>query len=495
MAKLGLRRTFSTVLNGPLRTRFAPSPTGFMHLGGLRTALFNYLIAKKTGGEFLLRIEDTDQARTVPGAKENLIQVLKWTKLEPSPNNSIVQQSTRLDIYMKFADELVAEGKAYRCYCSKERLGELRSSSRSGYDGKCRNLTSNREDVPYVIRLRVPRDSKRTTFHDQVYGHISVDPTDIDDVILMKADGYPTYHFANVIDDHESGINLVMRGQEWLPSTPLHTLLYDIFGWQRPSFAHLPLLVKPDGTKLSKRHGDSFVDHYRRVGYLPEALVNFVAFLGWSPSKLQNEVMSIGELSEVFSLDGINKAESRVDIAKLDWLNRKHIGRQWESGPELLIRDLRRILEYDHPDLIQRAFDLRVSTDAYLGSCVGLIKDRIHTVKDIPRLCSYLFVTPEYHIEEPLPIDTSSTNSIIEHFSHQMSSIGTLSQDSLSSIFTELKNKFSQCPATKIMMTLRLALTGTRVGASLVESALLIGKEECMKRLALFSDHLKSKNY
>lgn len=495
MAKLSLRRGIFTGLDGPLRTRFAPSPTGFMHLGGLRTALFNYLLAKKTDGKFLLRIEDTDQARTVPGAQENLVSILKWAGIEPSPSHKVIQQSTRLDFYRRLADELVAEGKAYRCFCTKERLEELRSASHSGYDGKCRNLYDNGRGSPHVVRLRVPRDSKRSTFHDHVFGHISVDPEEIDDVILIKADGFPTYHFASVIDDHESGVNLVMRGREWLPSTPLHTLLYNIFGWPRPAFAHLPLLIKPDGTKLSKRQGDSFVDHYRSAGYLPEALVNFVAFLGWSPSGLHSDVMDIEGLTRIFSLKDINRAESRVDVAKLDWLNRKHLAKCWDSSPKTLTLDLKTILESEYPDLIRDAFNARVISEPYLTLAISLIKDRIHTLKDIPKLCPYLFVTPQYACTESMPLEPAPTIYITEFCYERLSNLAEFSHDIVASCFVDVKERFAHMPPTKIMMTLRLALTDTKVGASLVDTAVLLGKDECMKRLqlALFSFQSKLK--
>ena len=474
--RLSVRSFGSSV---PVRTRFAPSPTGFMHLGGLRTALFNFLIAKKTGGRFLLRIEDTDQSRTVPGAIDSIQEVLQWTGIGSDADEPVIVQSSRLPVYRRNAEELVSQGRAYRCYCSKERLDTLREASRSGYDRACRNKEHGNDGRPHVIRLRVPDDGQRIAFQDQVYGHIVLNASELDDVILMKGDGFPTYHFANVIDDHESRINLVMRGQEWLPSTPLHVLLYDMFRWSRPAFAHLPLLVKGDGTKLSKRHGDAFVQHYRYLGYLPEALVNFVAFLGWSPRAGLKEVMGLEELAEAFALGDINKAESRVDISKLNWLNRRHLGL---VEPQRLVKELRQLLE-SQPDLRSAGFNPRVYSDEYLAQVIGLIKDRIHLLSDIPRLCSYFFKTPMAPGKDQLgDIDHGAFVSISSSLSTALVA-SSFDSELAKRAIAVVKKEHSELSSATVMMAIRLAVTGTSVGASVIQTMVLLGREECLHRL------------
>lgn len=463
-----------------MRTRFAPSPTGFMHLGGLRTALFNFLIARRTGGSFLLRIEDTDQSRTVPGAAEGLQDVLKWAGIPPDAHELVVVQSSKLKVYQSYAQELISMGRAYRCYCSKGRLESLRAAGHTGYDRACRNRPHTKAEQPHVIRLRVPDEPPRITFHDKIYGHISISTSELDDVILMKADGFPTYHFANVIDDHESSIDLVMRGQEWLPSTPLHALLYDTFNWPRPLFAHLPLLVKADGTKLSKRHGDAFVQYYRRLGYEPEALVNFVAFLGWNPKENAKEVMGMDELISAFSLDGINKSESRVDLNKLNWLNRRHIGLIESNDSMRLVNELRSFLRKDNfsPGTV---FDPRVLEDEYLAKVIHLIMDRIHLLSDIPRLCSYFFKTPP--VSESIDLDKEALSSVTGTLLRTLDG-SDFNADFLKRCIDVVKKEHNEIPSTTIMMAIRLAITGTHVGASVIDTMVLLGPTECTHRLS-----------
>lgn len=288
------------------RTRFAPSPTGNLHLGGLRTALFNYLLAKRSHGQFIVRIEDTDHTRTIPGAMNNIVEVLRWAGLyfDEGPGREYAfigsyVQSMRTAIYGKYVDHLLATGRAYRCYCQKKSTNDGQPGR---YSGKCRPTLTNdtmplrAHEASCVVRLRVPEGS--TTVDDAVYGRRLIENSTLDDIILVKSDGMPTYHLANVIDDHLMAITTVMRGAEWLPSTALHCILYAAFEWEAPRFAHLPLLINKDGSKLSKRQGSAFVDYYREMGYLPEALVNFLAVLGWTPAEAttQVEVVSLQEL-------------------------------------------------------------------------------------------------------------------------------------------------------------------------------------------------------
>lgn len=333
-----------------IRVRFAPSPTGYLHIGGLRTALYNELFARRRNGRFILRIEDTDRARYVEGAVENLLRTMKWAGLESDEGPYLADdgtvkergdrgpyfQSARLEIYASRASELVAAGKAYRCFCSPEALEEMRQTQTTAgspvmYDRRCRKLSAAEAErragqgEKHVIRLKVP-ELGQTSFDDVIRGRVVFENNLIDDQVLLKSDGYPTYHLANVVDDHLMGITHVIRAEEWLPSTPKHLLLYAAFGWTPPVFAHVPLLLNPDRSKLSKRQGDVAVEDYRKQGYLPEAVINFVALCGWNPSAEQ-EIYSKDELTSKFDLAKINKSGAIFNREKLDWLNREHLKR------------------------------------------------------------------------------------------------------------------------------------------------------------------------
>ncbi|MEI7621307.1 MAG: glutamate--tRNA ligase [Candidatus Moraniibacteriota bacterium] len=349
-----------------IRVRFAPSPTGYLHIGGLRTALYNYLFAKQKGGDFLLRIEDTDQKRFVEGAVENLINALAqmgltWdegvqindqksiTNNQQTQNsttyNGVIEigdcgpyvQSERLELYKKYAEQLVATGKAYYCFCEPARLEKMREKQQTEklppmYDRYCLTELTPEEineklknNCPVTIRLKVPKDEV-VEFEDLVRGKVSFATSTIDDQVLLKSDGFPTYHLANVVDDHLMGITTVIRGEEWLPSTPKHILLYRAFDWEIPAFAHIPLLLNPDKSKLSKRQGDVAVEDYLQKGYLKEALLNFVALLGWNPGEGSvQEIFSLDELVEKFDLKKVHKAGAVFDLKKLDWLNAQYL--------------------------------------------------------------------------------------------------------------------------------------------------------------------------
>lgn len=337
---------------GPVRTRFAPSPTGYVHLGSLRTAIFNYLWAKHNDGQFLLRLEDTDRKRLVPGAENNIYQTLEWAHLHWDEGPLVggphgpYRQSERGDIYAKFASTLLDSGAAYRCFCSKERLTKLAESARihnstASYDRKCLHIPKEQSDEwahsgrPFVLRFQSP--IKYPTFDDLVHGKsLSIQPQTspldprYDDFTLLKSDGMPTYHFANVIDDHEMAISHVIRGEEWLPSTPKHKSLYEAFGWSVPQFVHLPLLLSKDGQKLSKRKSDLSVSSLAESKFIsPEALVNFAALLGWSPrhervGTSRSEVMDLNELCRLFSLDHLTKGGIKLDMSKLEYFDQQH---------------------------------------------------------------------------------------------------------------------------------------------------------------------------
>ncbi len=331
-----IKTTFT--LQQMIRTRFAPSPTGFLHIGGLRTALYNFLFAHKNKGTFILRIEDTDQARYVEGALESLLRTLQQMGLPyaegPEKNGDFGPyiQSQRTELYRQHAQALLAKKSAYLCFCSSERLDAMRQRQTElklapMYDRTCLNLsaeeieTKKQSGAPYVIRQKIPRGGK-LKFKDLIRGTVQFDTSTIDDQVLMKSDNFPTYHLANVVDDHLMEITHVIRGEEWLPSAPKHLLLYEAFGWQPPEFAHIPLLLNKDKTKLSKRQGDVSVESYLQQGYLPAAIINFIALLGWHPGKgEEQEIFSLEELIEKFSLENVHKAGAIFDVEKLNWFN------------------------------------------------------------------------------------------------------------------------------------------------------------------------------
>jgi glutamyl-tRNA synthetase len=334
-----------------ITTRFPPSPTGRLHIGNLRSALFNYLFARKNKGKFIFRIEDTDQARTVPGAVESLIKILKWAGLEydegpdkGGPHGPYVQ-SERLDLYKKYGNELLEKGHAYRCFCTAERLAEMRKDQEAHkvapkYDRHCLKMEKSevekllKSGAPFVVRQKIPNDGE-TAWHDHVRGDVSFKNDTIDDQVLLKSDGFPTYHLANVVDDHFMEISHVIRGEEWLSSTPKHILLYKAFSRKIPEFAHLPLLLNKDKSKLSKRQGDVAVEDYIKKGYLPEAIINFIAFLGWHPGGDETqEIFDIKELIEKFSLEKVHKAGAVFDIEKLDWMNWQWRRKKFEAAVE-----------------------------------------------------------------------------------------------------------------------------------------------------------------
>ena len=327
-------------MNSEIRVRFAPSPTGFLHVGGLRTALYDYLYARKTAGKFILRIEDTDRTRFVESAAEKLIETLKDIGLEfdegPGKEGEVgpYYQSLRTEIYKKNIDELIEKDAAYLCFCSSDDLDKMREEQKAKgidpkYDGRCRRLSKEErakrldEGKPFVIRLKVPQEGE-ITFYDIVREKVTFPWKMVDDQILIKSDGFPTYHLANVVDDHLMGITHVIRGEEWLSSVPKHLLLYEKFGWKPPKMAHLPLLLNPDKSKLSKRQGDVAVEDYLGKGYLPEALLNFVAILGWHP-KGDRELFTLKELEKEFSMKRITKAGAVFDVEKLNWMNGHYI--------------------------------------------------------------------------------------------------------------------------------------------------------------------------
>jgi glutamyl-tRNA synthetase len=392
------------MINEHPRVRFAPSPTGYLHVGGLRTALYNYLYAKKNGGKFILRIEDTDRNRLVEGAIENLIKTLHWVGLEydegPDKGGEYGPyiQSERLDIYKKYTDQLVQEKKAYYCFCSAERLAEVREQQQKEgfqpkYDKHCLHLSPSEAEeklksgAPYVIRMNIEPD-QHIIVEDVIRGKVEFNSSIVDDQVLLKSDGFPTYHLANVVDDHLMKITHVIRGEEWLSSTPKHVLLYQFFGWEIPVFAHLPLLLNPDKSKLSKRQGDVAVEDYRAKGYSKEALINFVALLGWNAGD-DREFYYLNELAEHFSLERVNKSGAVFNVEKLNWLNAEHL--RTKSSEELL-KDLK-------AELAESKYKNEKYDDAKLIKVIDAMRERVSFIKEIITNGFYFFEEPETYEE------------------------------------------------------------------------------------------------
>ena len=373
-------------------TRFAPSPTGELHIGGVRTALFSYLFAKSQGGKFLLRIEDTDRERYVEGATERIEAALDWLGLSPDNRDNTMIQSQRLDIYKKYAVNLLEEKKAYICVCSKEKLSadrekQIKEKRPPKYAGTCRELGIKLNDVKkekYTIRMKMPISGK-VVVQDLIHGDVEFDLSLFDDQIILKSDGYPTYHLASVADDHDMDVTHVIRAEEWLPSTPKHLILYKMFNWNPPKFAHLPMNLAPDRSKLSKRHGATGIFEYKNLGYLPEAIINFIAFLGWHP-KEDKEIMNLKEIIKEFTLGRVQRGAAIFDIKKLDWLNSQYIKMKKSEDLLLLIKEFYgrdfigdekmalKILEAGKQRLerlndfaeLKKSFDLAVDYDAEL---------------------------------------------------------------------------------------------------------------------------------
>jgi len=388
----------------PVRVRYAPSPTGYPHVGNIRTALFNWLFARHHGGSFVVRIEDTDVARKVEGAVEAILEGLRWLGLdwdegpEVGGNYGPYYQSQRLELYKEAAERLVSQGDAYYCYCSPERLKEMRAEQVKrkqppGYDRRCRDLSPQEraqkeaEGITPVVRFKTPLEGQ-TGFNDLIWGDVVFENSTIDDLVLLKSDGYPTYHLANIVDDYLMGITHVLRAEEWLSSTPRHLLLYQALGFEPPQFAHLPMILGTDRAKLSKRHGAVSITEYRELGYLPEAMVNFLALLGWSLDD-KTEIISRQELIDNFSLERISRAAAIFNHDKLNWMNGVFIRK---LSYEDLLRKIIPFLESRLPKEVKRPI-----SQQYVGRIVPLIQERINTLAEAATYADFFFIdTPEY---------------------------------------------------------------------------------------------------
>lgn len=478
-----------------VRVRYAPSPTGLQHIGGVRTALFNYFFARANNGTFILRIEDTDQERFHEEALRDLYETLDWLGIdwdegpERGGDYGPYVQSERFDLYKEYAEKLVEQGQAYYCYCTAERLAALREeqqkkkSKRQGYDRHCRNLTQAERDaleaegLKPVIRLKVPLEGK-TTFHDELMGDITRKNSDISpDPVLLKSDGFPTYHLANVIDDHFMGITHILRAQEWIPSGPLHVILYHAFGWEPPKYCHLPMVMGKDGQKLSKRHGSTAVRDFREAGYLPEAILNYISLLGWSLDD-KTEFFTREELERVFTIERINKSPGVFDYKKLLWFNGQYIRKK--SRDE--IRDL--IIPFLAKDELV-SDPPTPDEQEVIGSMIPIIHERLRLLSDVSEMTRFLFKDIEVPASEdliPKKLDLAKTLEILKTGRSIIAEMDGKTDDQLEEEFRSASETLD-VKLGAMLMPLRVAVTGSSISPPLFESFRLLGLEKSLDRL------------
>jgi glutamyl-tRNA synthetase len=522
-----------------IRTRFAPSPTGYLHVGGLRTALYAYLFARKNKGTFVLRIEDTDQTRYVEGAVENLIETLNWNGIsyeegpEINEHGKIEQkgalgpyvQSERTGIYKEHAQKLLDSGHAYRCFCTKERLDEMRGQQMARgqgtmYDRKCCDLPDSEikkhldAGTPFVIRQKIPYIPIK--FKDLIRKNVQFDGKTIDDQVLVKSDGFPTYHLANVVDDHLMKITHVIRGEEWLPSTPKHIALYQAFGWEAPIFAHIPLLLNEDRTKLSKRQGDVAVEQYIEKGYLREAVLNFVAFLGWHPGGgEEKEIFTLPELEEIFTMEKVHKAGAIFNLEKLDWYNWRWLKQKHVDALEEIARGIDQTVEIEEQRKGQLTYNFATSEQEaqftkergqliqeickkYLAEGVLNDESRLHKIlivseekvlknpKEVQGEIDFFYEQPDYNSDllthEKMRVDL---NQACEALKAAKESLSQLENWNLASIKEELIAKVQELGIKngQLLWPLRAALSGLQFSPGAFETAWALGKEETLNRI------------
>ncbi len=486
-------------MDRPVRVRFAPSPTGRPHVGNIRTAIFDYLLARHSGGTLVLRVEDTDVARKVAGAVEYMMDALHWLGIDwdegPDKGGDYgpYVQSQRLHLYREAAERLVARGDAYYCYCTPEELEEMRkrqaAAGTAGYDRTCRNLTAEERaakeaaGLPKVVRFKVP-ESGTVGFTDAVFGELSFDFTTQDDYVLLKSDGYPTYHLASCVDDHYMAITHVIRGEEWISSTPRHILLYKALGWEPPQFAHMSLIVGPDRAKLSKRHGATSILDYREMGYLPETMFNFLCLLGWSVDD-KTEVMTRQELIEYFALERIGKTGAMFDKAKLDWLNGVFI-RQL-PGDEL-VRLLMPFMEKGLPPGVARP----VSED-YVRQIAPLIQERIVTLRDAATYADFFFLYPDYDAAQLVGKKMTAAESLaaLKAAGEGLAVLEGFDPDGLEAVLRPLAEELG-IKAGQLFGVLRTAVTGRTATPPLFETMSVLGQARCLERIGIALSRLET---
>jgi glutamyl-tRNA synthetase len=490
--------------NTNVRVRYAPSPTGFPHIGNIRTALFNWLFARHSGGRFIVRVEDTDQSRKVEGALEAILDSLRWLGLdwdegpEAGGDYGPYVQSERLELYRKHAQQLLENGSAYRCYCTSERLERMRAEmaqrkeSARSYDRHCRDLSDKEraeleaKGTASVIRLKVPVEGQ-TTFHDLIRGDITFDNSELDDLVLLKSDGYPTYHLANIVDDHFMKITHVMRADEWLSSTPRHVLMYKAFGWEPPLFAHLPMILGPDKSKLSKRHGATALVEYRDRGYLPEAVLNFLALLGWALDD-KTEIMSRDELIKNFTIEHVSKTAAVFSQDKLIWMNGVYIREL--SDADFAARALP-FLDRDLP-----ASAARPLSQEYLMQIAPLMRERVKVLGGTPAVGG---IAAEEGIAEQagfffidnLEYDTSML--LVKGMDKQKAASGlraakerlaecAFEHDALESTLRPLADELG-IKTGMLFGAIRIAVTGRTAAPPLFQTMAVLGWDRCMRRI------------
>lgn len=494
-----------------VRVRFAPSPTGPLHMGGVRTALYNYLFAKKHGGDFLLRIEDTDQTRYVPGAEDYIKEALEWCGLTPDESPwkpgecGPYRQSERKGLYRKYADQLIESGHAYYAFDSEDELNEMREQAKAAkmpnwqYNSITRSSMKNSVSLseddtkarleagdPYVIRLKVPRNEE-IRFHDEIRGWVVVNSSNVDDKVIYKSDGMPTYHLANIVDDHLMEITHVIRGEEWLPSAPLHIMLYQFLGWNAPKFAHLPLILKPDGHgKLSKRDGDrlgfpvfpiDWIDPstgekssgYREQGYFREAFINMLVMLGWNPGTSQ-EMFTLAEMTEAFTLERVGKAGAKFDANKTKWYNQQYL--REKSNEELA--------ELTIPFLQEAGYSYDASS---LPVICDMMKERAHFIKEIVEDGEFFFKRPESYDEKTVSKKwKEDTAALVRGAQDALNATTPYEAEPLHNAFKSYLES-NELGFGKVAPGLRVAITGKGMGPDLFQTCQILGKDEVNARI------------
>jgi glutamyl-tRNA synthetase len=462
-------------VNEPVRVRYAPSPTGALHLGGARTALFNYLFARQKGGQFLLRIEDTDRARLKPGSQEQIEEGLRW--LGMNWDETPLVQSERKAVYQQAATRLLESGSAYRCFCTPERLEQMRAEQRARheperYDRRCRTIPADESarraaaGERFVVRQAMPTEGT-TTLQDLVMGTVTFRNETLDDHVLLKSDGFPTYHLAFAVDDHEMRISHIIRGDGWLPSAPKHLLLFQAFKWLPPAFAHLPLVLGPDKKPLAKRHGAKDVLEYREAGYLPEAVDNFIAFLGWSPGTDQ-DIFTMEQLIAAFDLSKIQASPAVANLERLDWLNGQFIRRL--PADELAAR-LAPLMPQVPPDALK--------------PLMPLIQERLRTLIEATDMLRFFFEDPDsYRLEQLVPKgrDAATTTAALNDAATTLRALTDWTPESIESALRGLAERLGWS-SRDLFMALRVAVTGRTVTPPLIESIGRLGKDTVLARL------------
>jgi len=475
-----------------VRVRFAPSPTGYPHVGNIRTALFNWLFARHHGGSFIVRIEDTDVARKVKGAVKAILDGLKWLGLDWDEGPEVggkygpYFQSERLELYKAAAERLISQGDAYYCYCSPERLEEMRSEQVKrkqppGYDRHCRNLSAEEraqkeaEGIVPVVRFKTPLEGQ-TSYNDVIWGEVTFEHNTLDDFVLLKSDGYPTYHLANVVDDQAMEISHVIRAEEWISSTPRHLLLYRALGFEPPQFVHHPMIMGPDRAKLSKRHGAVSIIDYREQGYLPQTMFNFLALIGWSLDD-KTEIISRQELIDNFSLERISRTAAIFNLDKLTWMNGVYIR---NLTADEFFDAVEPYLMMDIP-----AGEALISNEEYVRAVLPLVQERAKTLLEVIELTKFLFVDePDYEPNLLIgrDMDTEATVQALRASQQKLTPLSAFDTDSLEGLLRPLAAELG-LKTGQLFGVLRVAVTGRTAAPPLFQTMAVLGKERCLKRI------------